>query len=276
MGVYKAFMDPIKSYLKEIKNIALLTAEQEVTLARRIQKGDKKAREEMIRANLRLVISIAKRYTNLGIALSDLIAEGNSGLMRGVDKFDPEKGFRFSTYAAWWIKQGISRAIIDQGKMIRVPVYLNEEIHKYRKVVEKLSQSLRRRPTTAEIAKRLKLPMDKVRELDGAIAKMSSLDAPLGEDGEGQMLDVLEDENMAAPDESVATFLNKERAQAILKDLDAREKTIIEMRFGLKDGQHAHTLAEIAKKLGISRERVRQIEELTMGKMKKILNEREK
>ena len=235
-------MDPIKSYLKEIKDIALLTAEQEVTLARRVQKGDNKAREQMIRANLRLVISIAKRYTNLGIALSDLIEEGNIGLMRGVDKFDPEKGFRFSTYAAWWIKQGISRAIIDQGK----------------------------------IAKKLKTTMEKVRELDGAITKMSSLDAPLGEDGEGQMLDVLEDENMAAPDESVSIFLNKERAQAILKDLDAREKTIIEMRFGLKEGQQPHTLAQIAKKLGISRERVRQIEDLTMDKMKKSLIEREK
>jgi RNA polymerase primary sigma factor len=269
-------MDPIKSYLKEIKNIALLTAEQEVTLARRIQKGDNNAREEMIRANLRLVISIAKRYTNLGIALSDLIEEGNIGLMRGVDKFDPEKGFRFSTYAAWWIKQGISRAIIDQGKMIRVPVYLNEEIIKYRKVVDKLTQSLNRRPTTAEVAKKLKLTMDKVRELDGAITKMSSLDAPLGEDGEGQMLDVLKDENMAAPDESVSIFMNKERAQAILKGLDAREKKIIEMRFGLKEGSQPSTLAEIAKKLGISRERVRQIECLTMDKMKKMLNERDR
>jgi len=269
-------MDPIKAYLKEIKDIALLTAEEEVTLARRIQKGDKKAREAMIKANLRLVISIAKRYTNLGIALSDLIEEGNIGLMRGVDKFDPEKGFRFSTYAAWWIKQGISRAIIDQGKMIRVPVYLNEEILKYRKCVEKLTQSLRRRPTTAEVAKKLKLTMEKVRELDSAITKMSSLDAPLGEDGEGQMLDVLEDENMAAPDESVSIFLDKERAQAILKDLDEREKAIIEMRFGLVEGTEPHTLAQIAKKLGISRERVRQIEDLTMDKMKKSLIEREK
>ncbi|MDE2028504.1 MAG: RNA polymerase sigma factor RpoD/SigA [Candidatus Omnitrophica bacterium] len=269
-------MDPIKSYLKEIKNIKLLTAEDEVTLAKRIQKGDKKAREEMIRANLRLVISIAKRYTNLGIALSDLIEEGNIGLMRGVDKFDPDKGFRFSTYAAWWIKQGISRAIIDQGKMIRVPVYLNEEILKYRKVVDKLTQALHRRPTTAEIAKKLKITMERVRELDGAIAKMSSLDAPMGEDGEGQMLDVLEDENIVAPDESVAAFLNKERAQALLATLDARERTIIEMRYGLKETQKPHTLAQIAKKLGISRERVRQIEELTMEKMKKTLKERER
>ena len=268
-------MDPIKSYLKEIKNISLLNAEQEVTLARRIQKGDKKAREQMINANLRLVISIAKRYTNLGIALSDLIEEGNIGLMRGVDKFDPEKVFRFSTYAAWWIKQGISRAIIDQGKMIRVPVYLNEEILKYRKVVEKLTQSLHRRPTTAEVAKKLKLNMEKVRELDGAITKMSSLDAPLGEDGEGQMLDVLEDENMVAPDESVSIFLDKERAQAILKNLDERERMIIEMRFGLIEGQQPHTLAQIAKKLGLSRERVRQIEDLTMVKMKKLLIERD-
>ncbi|MDE1921482.1 MAG: RNA polymerase sigma factor RpoD/SigA [Candidatus Omnitrophica bacterium] len=269
-------MDPIKSYLKEIKNIQLLNAEQEVALAKRIQKGDKKAREEMIRANLRLVISIAKRYTNLGIALSDLIEEGNIGLMRGVDKFDPTKGFRFSTYAAWWIKQGISRAIIDQGKMIRVPVYLNEEILKYRKVVDKLTQALHRRPTTAEVAKKLKVSMEKVRDLDSAITKMSSLDAPMGEDGEGQMLDVLEDENIVAPDESVAAFLNKERAQALLEGLEAREKSIIEMRYGLKEGQRPHTLAQIAKKLGISRERVRQIEELTMEKMKRTLKERER
>ncbi len=267
-------MDPIKAYLKEIKNIKLLTAEQEVTLARRVQKGDKKAREEMIRANLRLVISIAKRYVNLGIALSDLIEEGNIGLMRGVDKFDPEKGFRFSTYAAWWIKQGISRAIIDQGKMIRVPVYLNEEIIKYRKVVEKLSQSLKRRPSHAEVSKKLKVTVDKVKELEGAITKMSSLDAPIGEDGEGQVRDIIEDESLAAPDESVELFFTKERARGILDCLDERERAIIDMRFGLTDGEQ-QTLAQIARTLGISRERVRQIEELTMQKLKKILKERE-
>jgi len=268
-------MDPIKIYLKQIKDIPLLTAEQEVTLARRIKKGDKAARDAMISANLRLVISIAKRYTNLGIPLSDLIEEGNIGLMRGVDKFDPEKGFRFSTYAAWWIKQGISRAIIDQGKMIRVPVYLNEEIMKYRKMVEKLTHALRRRPTAAEIAKKLKVSVDKVRELDGAIAKMSSLDAPLGEDGDGQIKDVIEDESMAAPDAAVEIFFNKERARSILDSLDERERVIIEMRFGLREDGVQHTLSQIAKDLGISRERVRQIEELTIQKLKKVLRERE-
>jgi RNA polymerase primary sigma factor len=268
-------MDPIKVYLKEIKDIPLLTAQQEVDLARRIQKGDKAARDQMIKSNLRLVISIAKRYTNLGIALSDLIEEGNIGLMRGVDKFDPEKGFRFSTYAAWWIKQGISRAIIDQGKMIRVPVYLNEEIMKYRKVVEKLTQQLRHRPSAQEIAKRLKVTVEKVRELEGAITKMSSLDAPLGEDGDGQIKDIIEDESMAAPDESVEIFFNKERTWAILETLDKRERIIIEMRFGLSEDGTQHTLSAIAKKLGISRERVRQIEELTIQKLKQVLRERE-
>lgn len=268
-------MDPIKSYLKEIKDIPLLTAEQEITLGKRVQKGDKAAREQMINSNLRLVISIAKRYTNLGIPLSDLIEEGNIGLMRGVDKFDPTKGFRFSTYAAWWIKQGISRAIIDQGKMIRVPVYLNEEILKYRKAIEKLTQSLKRRPSHAEVAKKLRITIEKVKELDGAIAKMSSLDAPLGEDGDGQMLDVLEDDTLIAPDEEVESFLNKERARALLTELDERERMIIEMRFGLESDGQEHTLADIAKKLGISRERVRQVEELTIEKLKKLLKERD-
>ena len=267
-------MDPIKAYLKEIKNIPLLTAQEEIDLSRRVHKGDKAARDQMINANLRLVISIAKRYLNLGIALSDLIEEGNIGLMRGVDKFDPEKGFRFSTYAAWWIKQGISRAIIDQGKMIRVPVYLNEEIIKYRKMVEKLTHHLRRRPTMAEIAKRLKVTVEKVRDLDGAITKMSSLDAPLGENGEGQVKDIVEDESFAAPDDDVELFFTKERARAILEELDTRERIVIDMRFGLTNGDQA-TLSQIARKLGLSRERVRQIEELTIKKLKKVLHDKE-
>ena len=267
-------MDPIKSYLRDIKNIPLLTPVEEVELARKVQKGDKAAREKMIRSNLRLVISIAKRYVNLGIALSDLIEEGNIGLMRGVDKFDPGKGFRFSTYAAWWIKQGISRAIIDQGKMIRVPVYLNEEIVKYRKVVDKLTQSLHRKPGAAEVAKKMKLTINRVKELEAAITKMSSLDAPLGEDSDGQVMDVLEDESLAAPDEQVELFFSKERARVLLDGLDVRERTIIEMRYGLTDGEN-YTLAQIARKLNLSRERVRQIEELTIAKLKGILKEQE-
>ena len=267
-------MDPVKAYLKDIKDIPLLKAEEEIELARRYLKGDKAAREKMIRSNLRLVISIAKRYIHLGIALSDLIEEGNIGLMRGVDKFDPDRGFRFSTYAAWWIKQAISRAIIDQGKMIRVPVYLNEEIQKYKKVYEKLHQQNHRKPTAAEVAKKLKVTIDKVKDLEGAIAKMSSLDAPIGNDSDGQFKDIVEDESLVAPDEQLENFFNQERARSLLSDLEPRERTIIEMRYGLTDGE-TYTLAQIARKLNLSRERVRQIEEITIQKLKRILKEKE-
>src|SRR3989338_6858374 len=192
--------DPIKAYLKDVRPIPLLTAEEEIELAEKVQKGDKDAREKMIVANLRLVISIAKRYVNLGVPLGDLIEEGNIGLMKGVEKFDPKRGYRFSTYAAWWIKQGVSRAIIDQGKMIRVPVYMNEEIYKYKKVVEALTHKLGRKPRMAEIAKRMKTTVERVRELDNAIARMSSLDAPIGDEGDGQIQDIIEDERIVAPD----------------------------------------------------------------------------
>jgi RNA polymerase primary sigma factor len=263
-------MDSIKAYLKDVRPIALLKPEEEVDLARRVQKGDKEARDHMIRANLRLVISIAKRYTNLGIPLSDLIEEGNIGLMRSVDKFDPEKGYRFSTYSAWWIKQGISRAIIDQGKMIRVPVYMNEEIVRYKKAVEHLTQKLGRKPQQGEIAKKLQLTVDKVRELEQAISKMSSLDAPIGEDGEGQVHDIVEDDSFAAPDELVETFLTKERARTMLEGLNERERQIIEMRYGLIDGEQ-RTLAEIAEALGVSRERIRQLEISILEKLRHVI-----
>jgi len=268
-------MDSIKAYLRDVRPIPLLTAQEEIDLARRIRKGDKAAREKMIRANLRLVISIAKRYANLGVPLSDLIEEGNIGLMKGVEKFDPDRGFRFSTYAAWWIKQGVSRAIIDQGKMIRVPVYMNEEILKYKKVIESLTHKLKRKPRLGEIAKRLQVSVDKVKELEGSIAKMSSLDAPIGEDGDGQVQDIIEDESMIAPDEQLEIFFNKERAKVILQSLAERERKIIEMRFGLGDGE-TYTLAEIANKLGVSRERVRQLEEATIKKLRQIIKEQEK
>jgi RNA polymerase primary sigma factor len=267
-------MDTIRAYLKDVRPIALLTPEEEVDLARRVQKGDKEARDKMIRANLRLVISLAKRYTNLGIPLSDLIEEGNIGLMRSVDKFDPEKGYRFSTYAAWWIKQGISRAIIDQGKMIRVPVYMNEEIVRYKRAVETLTQKLGRKPQQGEIAKKLQLTVDKVREMEQAISKMSSLDAPIGEDGDGQVHDIVEDDSFAAPDELVETFLTKERARAMIDGLNERERQIIEMRYGLVDGEQ-RTLAEIADVLGVSRERIRQLEITILEKLRHIVKQQE-
>lgn len=267
--------DPIKAYLKDVRPIPLLTPAQEVELGRKVQKGDQEARDTMIRSNLRLVISIAKRYINLGVPLSDLIEEGNLGLMKGVEKFDPERGFRFSTYAAWWIKQGISRAIIDQGKMIRVPVYMNEDILKYKKCIEKLTHEYKRKPRIGEIAKRLKVTVDKVRELEGAITKMSSLDAPIGEDGDGQVKDIIQDHNAVAPDEELEKFFDKERAVGYLKLLNDRERKILEMRYGLSGGD-ASTLAEIAKKLGISRERVRQIEASTIKKIRQIIETKEK
>jgi len=265
-------MDPIKAYLKDVRPIPLLKPAEELELARKIQKGDSQAREKMIRSNLRLVISIAKKYINLGVPLSDLIEEGNIGLMKAVEKFDPKRGFRFSTYAAWWIKQGISRAIIDQGKMIRVPVYMNEEIIKYKKAIEKLTHKLKRKPQFNEIAKKMKLPVDKVRELDQAITKMSSLDAPIGEDG--QVKDVIEDQSLISPDEHLEGFLNKERATEFLDLLAERERKILEMRYGLKDG-NAMTLAEIAKVMGVSRERIRQVEAATIKKIRRMVKQRE-
>ncbi|MCK5014882.1 MAG: RNA polymerase sigma factor RpoD/SigA [Candidatus Omnitrophica bacterium] len=266
--------DSIKAYLKDIRPIPLLTSGEEIDLAKKLKKGDKNARDKMIRANLRLVISIAKRYVNLGVPLSDLIEEGNIGLMKSVEKFDPDRGFRFSTYAAWWIKQGVSRAIIDQGKMIRVPVYMNEEILKYKKATEKLTHKLKRAPRVGEVAKKMKVSVDRVRELERSIAKMSSLDAPIGESGEGQVKDIIEDVNIASPDAQLEKFFNKERAVGFLDLLNSRERKIIELRYGLNDG-NTHTLAQIAKILGVSRERVRQIEAATIKKIRQIVQQKE-
>ncbi len=268
-------MDPIKAYLKDVRPIPLLNAEKEIELARRIQKGDREARNLMIRSNLRLVISIAKRYSNLGVPLSDLIEEGNIGLMRAVEKFDPNRGFRFSTYAAWWIKQGISRAIIDQGKMIRVPVYMNEEVLKYKKALEALQHKLKRKPTHGEVAKKMQLPVEKIRDLDQCIAKMSSLEAPIGDDGDGQVKDIIEDHNLISPEDELEEFFNKERAMGIMELLTERERKILDLRFGLTDG-NTHTLAQIAEQMGVSRERIRQVESATIKKIRKILKKKDK
>ncbi len=265
--------DSVKAYLKQVRPIALLTAAEEIELSKRIKKGDKEAREQMIKANLRLVINIAKRYVNLGVPLSDLIEEGNIGLIKGVEKFDHKRGYRFSTYAVWWIKQSVSRAIIDQGKMIRVPVYMNEEILKYKKTVEKLTHRLKRKPRLAEIAKRMKLTVERVNELKNAVTRMLSLDAPIGgqEDG-GQVIDVIEDENVASPDSELEKFFDKERTAGFLNMLDERERKIIEMRYGLLDDE-PRTLAEIALELNVSRERIRQIEAASIKTIRQILNQ---
>ena len=269
-------MEALKTYLKEVRSTPLLTAQEEIQLSRRIKKGDEQARKKMIRANLRLVINIAKRYTYLGIPFLDLIEEGNLGLMKAVDKFNPSKGFRFSTYAAWWIKQGITRSISEQGRMIRVPVYMNDLIAKWKKKKERLTQKLKRMPSDAEIAKSLKLPKDKVEQiLHWMSTTTSSLDAPIGEDEESQVSDLIEDQVTAAPDAGIEHMMDKERILNLMEMMSEREKEVLSMRFGLT-GARPHTLAEVADKIGVSRERVRQIEEEALRKIRKSLREQKK
>jgi RNA polymerase primary sigma factor len=269
-------MEAIKTYLKEIREIPLLTAKQEVELSTRIKKGDEQARKHMIRANLRLVINIAKRYMYLGAPLLDLIEEGNLGLMKAVDKFDAKRGYRFSTYAAWWIKQAITRSISEQSKMIRVPVYMNEMLGKWKKTKENMAQKLKRAPSDEEIAKKLKITKSKTKDLNFWLsATTSSLEAPVGEDDESQVSDLIEDENAASPDAQIELLLKKERIDNLLERMSRREKEILDMRFGLVNGK-THTLAEVAKKFKLSRERVRQIEERALEKLREFVHEQEK
>lgn len=264
-------MEALRTYLKEIRNIPLLTPAEEVSLSKRIKKGDEQARKQMIQSNLRLVINIAKRYMRLGIPFLDLIEEGNLGLMKAVDKFDHRKGFRFSTYGAWWIKQAITRSISEQGKMIRVPVYMNDIIAKWRKTKERMSQKLKRVPSDLDIAKKLKIPRDKIEQINfWMTTSTSSLDAPIGEDSEGKISDLVEDETSTQPDSGIEHLLDKERVDNLLEIMNDREREILDMRFGLADTK-PHTLAEVAKKLGVSRERIRQIEEAALRKIRKFV-----
>lgn len=268
-------MEALKTYLKEIRSIPLLTPEEEIKLAKRVQKGDEQARKQMIRANLRLVINIAKRYMHLGIPLLDLIEEGNLGLMKVVDKFDPKRGFRFSTYAAWWIRQGITRSISEQGKMIRVPVYMSELITKWKKTRERLSQKLKRIPTDDEIAKKLKLSKTRIAQINFWMSSTtSSLEAPIGEESENQISDLIEDEASVSPDRAIERMLDKERVKNLLAAMTERERYVLDMRFGLI-GAKPHTLAEVAKKLDVSRERIRQIEKAALQKLRKFVNHQE-
>lgn len=269
-------MEALKAYLKEIRHIRLLTPKEEIELSKRIKKGDEQARKKMIQANLRLVINIAKKYMYLGIPLLDLIEEGNLGLMKAVDKFNPRKGYRFSTYAAWWIKQAITRSISEQGKMIRMPVYVNELLAKWKKTKERLTQKLKRTPDDEEIAKKMKLSKERKEQINFWLsATTSSLEAPVGEESEGRVSDLVEDQTIASPDEEIARILNKERVKNLLGVMTRRERQILDMRFGLTQNK-SHTLAEIADKLDLSRERVRQIEEAALKKLRKFVQEQEK
>ncbi|MFH1783079.1 MAG: RNA polymerase sigma factor RpoD/SigA [Candidatus Omnitrophota bacterium] len=260
-------MDSIKLYLKAIKDIPLLTPDQEKSLSRRSRRGDGKARKKMIQSNLRLVINIAKRYSKLGVPMMDLIEEGNLGLIKAVKKFNPNKGYRFSTYAAWWIKQYITRAIANQGKTIRIPVYMTEIINRWKRITEQLTQKYGRKPKSKEIAKKMRVSIKKVREISEVATKISSLDAPIGDDGSGQFMDLIEDSSSSSPMDNIIDALRRERVDGLLEHMNEREKKILDMRFGLSDGT-THTLGDTAKCFGITRERVRQIESAALEKLR--------
>lgn len=263
-------MDSIRAYIKEIKNIPLLKMEEEKKLALEVKKGSKPGRRKMIRSNLRLVVNIAKHYSHFGLPLIDLIEEGNIGLMRAVDKFNPRRGFRFSTYASWWIRQAITRAISEQGKLIRVPVYMNERIIKYKKASAELKQKLGREPTIDEIAKKMRTSINKTREITKWIVKTGSLEAPIGDDEEGRVLDLVENTQVVSPDEEVTELLKHEKIKALLTRVSEKERNVINLRFGLYDNTPM-TLAQVARKLKVSRERIRQIQDLALLKFKSML-----
>ncbi len=265
--------DPVKLYLRDIKNIPLLNAEDERRLGEEIRRGSRKARKQLIQANLRLVINMAKRYSRFGVPIADLIEEGNLGLIRAVSKFNPRHGYRFSTYCAWWVKQYIMRALSSQGRTIKIPVYVTEIIARYRRCSEELTHKLGRPPTDKEIARRLGLPLNKVKGIEEAIGKIQSLDAGIGEDGRGQLLDIFSEE---APTEQTVDelkdFLWRERISALLAKMTKREREVLLLRFGLDDGI-TRTLREVAEELKITRERVRQIEDSAMRKMRRMIIE---
>ncbi len=262
---------PMRIYLDQIEKIPLFTAKQELEVAFRVISKEKEeasvARELMIRSNLRLVISIAKRYSNLGLTFSDLVEEGNIGLMRAVDKFDPHRGYRFSTYASWWIKQAIMRALSNQGKTIRIPVYMFDIVSRYRKVRDELIQRYGRIPTRQEISQVLKIPVQKVGEIEGVVNRPSSLNATVSMDGQAELIDLIEDDSFETPLQETEDLFKSQRIQQVLKILDDRERRIIHLRYGLGTDE-PHTLEETAKQFGITRERVRQIEAQALKKVR--------
>jgi len=261
--------DSVRLYLREIGKIPLLNAEEELALAQRVVAGDKEAKDQMAEANLRLVVSIAKRYVGRGLDLLDLIEEGNTGLLRAVEKFDPDKGFKFSTYATWWIRQAITRAIADQARTIRIPVHMVETINKLLRTQRRLTQDLNREPTNEEIAKEMEIDVAKVEHIMKIKQDISSLDASIRDDEEESVLaDFIEDEDTITPEESATGQLLKEQVKDMLGALTEREQKILKLRFGLEDGKQ-HTLEEVGQEFSVTRERIRQIEAKALAKLRK-------
>ncbi|HKU19159.1 MAG TPA: RNA polymerase sigma factor RpoD [Candidatus Saccharimonadales bacterium] len=261
--------DSVRLYLREIGKIPLLSAEEELALAKRVVAGDKDAKDKMAEANMRLVVSIAKRYVGRGLDLLDLIQEGNTGLLRAVEKFDPDKGFKFSTYATWWIRQAITRAIADQARTIRIPVHMVETINKLLRTQRRLTQELNREPTNEEIAAAMEIEVDKVEHIMKIKQDISSLDASIRDDEEESVLaDFIEDEDTISPEDSATMQLLKEQVKDMLSALTEREQKIIKLRFGLEDGKQ-HTLEEVGQEFSVTRERIRQIEAKALAKLRK-------
>jgi RNA polymerase primary sigma factor len=261
--------DSVRLYLREIGKIPLLSAEEELELAYRVKDGEKRAKDKMAEANMRLVVSIAKRYVGRGLDLLDLIQEGNTGLLRAVEKFDPDKGFKFSTYATWWIRQAITRAIADQARTIRIPVHMVETINKLLRTQRRLTQELNREPTNEEIAEAMEIEVDKVEHIMKIKQDISSLDASIRDDEEDSVLsDFIEDEDTVSPEESATNQLLKEQVKDILAALTEREQKILKLRFGLEDGKQ-HTLEEVGQEFSVTRERIRQIEAKALAKLRK-------
>ena len=259
--------DPVKVYLKEIGKVTLLTAEEEIELAIRIADNDPVAKKRLAEANLRLVVSIAKRYVGRGMQFLDLIQEGNLGLIKAVDKFDYTKGFKFSTYATWWIRQAITRAIADQARTIRIPVHMVETINKVKKTNSQLLHENGRDPTAEEIAEKLEMPVDKVREIIRVAQEPVSLETPIGEEEDSHLGDFIPDDDAPAPADAASMLLLKEQLGEVLKTLTPREAKVLALRFGLEDG-HAHTLEEVGKEFNVTRERIRQIEAKALRKLR--------
>lgn len=259
--------DPVRMYLKEIGKVPLLSAEREIELAQRMEDGDEDAKKELAEANLRLVVSIAKRYVGRGMLFLDLIQEGNLGLIKAVEKFDYHKGYKFSTYATWWIRQAITRAIADQARTIRIPVHMVETINKLIRVSRQLLQELGREPTPEEIAKELDMPVERVREILKISQEPVSLETPIGEEEDSHLGDFIQDDNVPIPAEAAAQTLLKEQLNEVLDTLTDREQKVLRLRFGMNDGR-ARTLEEVGKEFDVTRERIRQIEAKALRKLR--------